>query len=109
MDMKIMIKERGGFGKEKLHRKFYGREGIEPYEVFPYFKDIDHKKYTVKVVYDDKGGEWDNVEAWDYTTEWCSCCGEEVDIKPFGISFCSNCGEQILPCSMCDECGDCPY
>lgn len=108
MDMKIMIKERGGFGKEKLHRKIPNSFGVEwSWEIIPYLKDIDHKKNAVRVV--DDGGK----DVWDYTTEWCPCCDTEVDIAPFGISFCSNCGEPITPCSMCNtdyiDCGDCPY
>jgi hypothetical protein len=43
-------------------------------------------------------------------TEWCSHCEQEVEIPPIGRSNCPNCGESILPCSMCEECVEnCPY
>lgn len=106
--IQIRVKERGGFGVEILHRKIPEAFGIKwSYEVVPFLADIDHKRYTVRVT--DENGD----EQWDYTTEWCSNCGEEVTIAPFGMSFCSNCGEPIAPCSMCDahynDCGHCPY
>lgn len=104
--IRIWIKERGGFGAEKLHRIIPEAFNVEQsFEVIPFLADIDHKRFTVRV--DDEGFEW------DYTTEWCPCCDTEVNIEPFGISFCPNCGEPILPCSMCDtdyiDCRDCPY
>lgn len=47
-------------------------------------------------------------------TEYCPCCDSEATIWSYGISACSECGEPILPCSMCntaevDCCRDCPY
>ena len=96
---KIYIKPRGGFGKAKLHKTV---EAEWSYEVIPHLADIDHKKYSV-IVPDFDG----------YCDEWCPCCDTEVVIPSFGVSFCPNCGELILPCSMCDasynDCGDCPY
>lgn len=96
----IYIKPRGGFGETKLHRKV---EGIEwSYELIPYLIDIDHEKYSVRV-----------PDFSEYCTEWCPCCDTEVVIPSFGVSFCPNCGERILPCSMCDtdyiDCNRCPY
>lgn len=113
--IQIWIKERGGFGKEILHKEIPQAENDSDvyydidysWKIVPFLADIDHKRFTVRVT--DESG----VELWDYTTEWCPNCCEEVVIAPFGISFCSNCGEPILPCSMCDmhyvDCGNCPY
>ena len=38
------------------------------------------------------------------TDELCPKCWTEVKIKAYGKSTCPNCGAEILPCSMCDEC-----
>lgn len=96
----IYIKPRGGFGKEKLHRKVCGIEWS--YDLIPYLADIDHKKYSIIVP------DFD-----EYCTEWCPCCDTEVSIPSFGVSFCPNCGELIIPCSMCNpdyhDCRECPY
>lgn len=48
------------------------------------------------------------------TQEWCSYCGEEVEIPAYmGIYKCPNCGKFILPCSQCDwdkiNCSECEY
>ena len=107
--IRIWVKERGGFGEEKLHRKIPEAFGVEwSWEVIPFLVDIDHKRYTVRVTNDNP-----DEEQWDYTWEMCPCCETEVAIKPFGISFCPECGEPILPCSMCNmdyhDCGICPY
>lgn len=117
--IQIWIKERGGFGKEILHKEISEDEipkweydedediVVYSYKIVPFLADIDHKRFTVRVT-DERG-----VELWDYTTEWCSNCGEEVVIAPFGISFCAECGKPITPCSMCEasyvNCGNCPY
>lgn len=44
--------------------------------------------------------------------EWCSNCCQEVTIDAeFKEQVCPNCGEIILPCSLCDmdtvECSKC--
>ena len=103
----IYIKPRCGFvkGEEKLHKTV----NVEwSYEVIPHLADIDHKRYRVEVVADD--GDYDFQP---YCDEWCACCDSEVVIPSFGVSFCPNCGELILPCSMCDadynDCRNCPY
>ena len=47
----------------------------------------------------------------DGITEWCSNCCDEVSlVSKFEAQTCPNCGERILPCSMCfmDSCDDCP-
>lgn len=37
--------------------------------------------------------------------EWCPYCEEEVELKAiFEPQICPNCGEQILPCCMCENC-----
>ena len=44
------------------------------------------------------------------TNEWCPHCQKEVEISANGISKCPECGENILPCSMCVSCLEvCPY
>lgn len=97
---KIYIKPRGGFGKQILHREVKGIEWS--WELIPFLSDIDHRKYAVSVP------DFD-----DYCDEWCPYCDKEVSIPSFGISFCPNCGEAILPCSMCNtdynNCCECPY
>lgn len=103
----ITIQER--FKDAKVHAfKVIDSNDIEDStDIIPHLAGIDHKRFKVDVV--DKNG----VPQWDYTTEWCSYCGKEVDIAPFGLSYCPNCGERILPCSMCDAfkvgCDRCPY
>lgn len=107
--IRIWIKPRGGFGESKLHKEI---ENVEwSYEVVPHMADIDHKRYSVKVT--DEKNEW---VFDDYCDEYCPCCDSEVVIPSFGRSFCPNCGEPILPCSMCHngtnyivECENCPY
>ena len=38
------------------------------------------------------------------TTEWCSHCQGEVDIKNIPEKqVCPECGEDIYPCSLCDH------
>jgi len=47
------------------------------------------------------------------TIEWCPNCDQEVEIPAYGISKCPECGNSILPCSMCEpnhmDCTNCPY
>lgn len=49
------------------------------------------------------------------TTEWCSECDTEVEIKANfqTAQVCPNCGKPIRPCSMCfmdsDSCQYCPF
>lgn len=43
--------------------------------------------------------------------ERCPICNEEVNLKPtFEVQICPNCGNPILPCSICKEkdCRKCP-
>lgn len=43
--------------------------------------------------------------------EWCSHCCEEVQlVSRFEAQICPNCGERILPCSICfmESCNECP-
>ena len=43
------------------------------------------------------------IKSWNkYTDELCPHCNNEVQILINGISICPECGEKILPCSMCD-------
>lgn len=49
----------------------------------------------------------------DVTNEWCPHCSNEVELeKVLKVQTCPNCGEIILPCSMCDmdkdPCSNCP-
>ena len=46
----------------------------------------------------------------DAIAEWCPhCCDEVTLLKEFKVQKCPSCGNEILPCSMCDECTDkCP-
>ena len=37
--------------------------------------------------------------------EWCSHCNMEVKIPDNQVSDCPLCGNEILPCSECDEPG----
>lgn len=101
----IYIKPRSGFGEMKLYKTI---DCEWSYEVIPHLADIDHEKYIVKVLADDGYYNFD-----EYCDEYCPCCDTEVVIPSFGVSFCPNCGELILPCSMCDtdynDCGNCPY
>lgn len=104
--IKIYKKPRCGFGEAKLHKEI---EDVEwTYELIPHLADIDHEQYSVEVLGEDGNYEWD-----EYCVEWCSCCDTEVVIRSFGVSFCPNCGERILPCTMCDtdyiDCRHCPY
>ena len=46
--------------------------------------------------------------------EWCPYCGDEVEIEDrMDLQECPNCGNKILPCSLCDhdkcDCGECPF
>jgi predicted RNA-binding Zn-ribbon protein involved in translation (DUF1610 family) len=44
-------------------------------------------------------------------TEWCPHCEVEVQLpKEFKPHSCPSCGEEILPCSLCEtnDCVDCP-
>ena len=44
------------------------------------------------------------------TWEWCPHCEAEVRIPAYRKSTCPECGEAIMPCSMCETCGEvCPY
>ena len=45
-------------------------------------------------------------------TEWCPFCEEEVEIKAqMRVQKCPNCGENIIPCCLCDmdkaDCANC--
>lgn len=45
------------------------------------------------------------------TTELCDICNEEVEISnTFDVHICPNCGNPILPCSICvgHKCSNCP-
>lgn len=49
----------------------------------------------------------------DFVYEICPVCGEEVKLKAeMKIQKCPSCGNQILPCSLCDsdecDCSNCP-
>lgn len=44
------------------------------------------------------------------TEEYCDNCENEVHVRAYGISRCPDCGERIIPCSMCAKCQDpCVY
>lgn len=43
------------------------------------------------------------------THEWCPHCESEVRIDADKPSKCPNCGEMILPCSICDEIKSCDW
>mgnify|MGYP000975228708 CR=1 FL=1 len=48
------------------------------------------------------------------TDEMCPCCDSEVRIRAYGRSECPECGNTIIPCSMCSSeqymhCDSCPY
>ena len=45
--------------------------------------------------------------------EYCSTCESVsvIDITKFEIQKCSECGIELVPCSLCphDNCDDCPF
>ena len=43
--------------------------------------------------------------------EFCSNCGsDDTIVNEFKVYYCVECGERLLPCSLCDlECEDCPF
>ena len=47
--------------------------------------------------------------------EWCTSCNEEVELPAImAVYKCPNCGEFILPCTLCDiegqtNCENCDY
>lgn len=104
--IRIYKKPRCGFGEMKLHKRVWGVEWS--YEVMSYLADIDHKRYSIRVLDDNGEPAFD-----EYCTEFCPNCDTEVDIPSFGVSFCPNCGKPLYPCSMCDtdyhNCSKCPY
>ena len=95
----IYIKPRGKARGATLY-KYVDAEWS--HEIIPHLADIDHRKYVVRV------SDFD-----EYCDEYCPCCDTEVVIPSFGVSFCPNCGELIIPCSMCSpdyhDCSKCPY
>lgn len=45
------------------------------------------------------------------TEEWCpKCDSESIITMNFRVQTCSECGEDILPCSLCEDenCLECP-
>lgn len=44
--------------------------------------------------------QYPTLKVW----EMCPECGEEVEIKAYGRSFCPHCWKPILPCAMCARC-----
>lgn len=41
---------------------------------------------------------------------WCSICGEETPINKYEKHKCKTCGEEMLPCALCDiDCDPCPF
>lgn len=69
-------------------------------------KNEDVNEFLCSVIPD---GEDENCIVW----ELCPHCSYEVPLKKsFRIQHCPNCGERILPCSLCDmdkeNCSECP-
>ena len=63
------------------------------------------KRYTMSNLYKYKEEE--------KVTEWCPYCDLETELEPiFQKQNCQECGEDILPCSMCIpdkvDCSNCP-
>jgi predicted RNA-binding Zn-ribbon protein involved in translation (DUF1610 family) len=52
------------------------------------------------------------AETVDTITEYCPCCEQEVTLaNTFEVQKCPNCGADILPCCLCEDCkpvGECP-
>lgn len=105
---RIWVKPRNGFGDVKLFKVVDDSKWEWSYELIPHMRWVDHRNFSIKVTDDEGKPMFD-----EYCDEWCPCCDTEVVIPSFGISFCPNCGEPILPCSMCDtdynDCRKCPY
>lgn len=105
---KIWIKPRNGLGDARLFKEVDDGFYTWSYELVPWLKGVDHKNYSIEITSKDGEPIFDS-----YCDEWCPCCNTEVVIPSFGVSFCPNCGERILPCSMCDtdynDCRKCPY
>lgn len=104
----ITIRERCKGAEPRVFRTINDDTIEWSYDVIPYMAGIDHMKFKADVVDEHGNRIWD-----EFTTEYCPCCDSEVDIPSFGVSYCPNCGERILPCSMCDanmhNCSRCPY
>lgn len=48
----------------------------------------------------------------EYNTleDWCPVCGEDTLINEFKKYKCKHCGEEMLPCALCDiDCDPCPF
>lgn len=44
----------------------------------------------------------ESVALYDYCTEWCAECDEEVELETkFEMQVCPNCGKPIAPCNLC--------
>lgn len=42
--------------------------------------------------------------------EFCPNCGsDDTIVNEFKVYYCVKCGEKLLPCSLCDECENCPF
>ncbi len=50
---------------------------------------------------------WHEIRPENYTVELCPECGEETVVFVHGITPCQHCGCPVLPCSVCNGCGDC--
>lgn len=49
----------------------------------------------------------------EYNTqlEFCPCCDSDIPVNKFKKFKCPECGEILLPCSLCDieGCYNCPF
>lgn len=76
-------------------------------------KHLNNQINEAKIILDALRGAkaWSNYE--NSITEWCPHCEEEVTlVGEFRVQKCPNCGEDILPCSICSGynsgCFSCP-
>lgn len=45
----------------------------------------------------------------DVILEWCPYCEEESRIEDkMVMQVCEHCGSKIKPCTLCEECMECP-